>query len=116
MISEHLKDQVQKALDYDKAFDFSDINKLVEKGKLKIFQNKDGVLITHLVPYPKKKILSILLGAGTLDKVLSLVPKVEDYAKENGCTELIFAGRKGWEKVLPDWKFKNIMMKKSLNG
>ena len=44
--------------------------------------------------------------AGYLDEVLSLIPDLEDFAREHGCKAIRMQGRKGWARVLPSYGWK----------
>ena len=70
-------------------------------------ENKDIVasMVTQIVPYPRKRILRIIaIGGDEMDKWIHQLPMVEDWALTMGCTALECWGRKGWLKVLKDWK------------
>jgi hypothetical protein len=70
-------------------------------------ENKDIVasMVTQIVPYPRKRVLRIIsIGGDEMDKWIHQLPMVEDWALTMGCTSLECWGRKGWLKVLKDWK------------
>lgn len=59
-----------------------------------------AALVTELVDYPGRKVLSIPFLAGSeMASWLHLYPQIEDWAKEQGCGEVEIIGRKGWERV-----------------
>jgi hypothetical protein len=41
----------------------------------------------------------IACGGKSMDKWVSLIPQIEEWAKENGCRFLKIYGRRGWAKV-----------------
>ena len=64
-----------------------------------------ATMITQIVPYPQKKILRIIAIAGDdMDQWLPNLPQVEQWAASIGCSALECWGRKGWLRVLQDWK------------
>ena len=70
-------------------------------------EDKDvlAAMITQIIPYPRKRVLRILVLAGAeMDKWLPFLPEVEKWAKDIGCSHIECWGRKGWLKVLSDWK------------
>ena len=70
-------------------------------------QGKDllAVLITQVIPYPRKSVLRIISAGGKdMYKWLALMPTIENYGRLNHCSYLELWGRKGWSKVLKDWK------------
>ena len=70
-------------------------------------ENKEimAAMVTQIVPYPRKRILRIIaIGGDGMDGWIDKLPMIEDWALEMGCTSLECWGRKGWLKVLKDWK------------
>ena len=76
-----------------------------------------GVAITQMTNYPQYRSLLVLLLSGE-DKELWLdrIGIMEDFARENGCKRIEAVTRKGMQKMLPDWKWTNIILRKELNG
>jgi len=76
-----------------------------------------AVMITQIIPYPKKKVLRIIAIAGEdMDRWFHFLPAIEEWAMELGCTSLEAWGRKGWLKVLQDWKCSYHILTKDLKG
>ena len=74
-------------------------------------------MITQIVPYPRKRVLRIISIAGEdMDKWINNLYMIEDWALEHGCTSLECWGRKGWLKVLKDWKCSYHIITKDLKG
>ena len=74
-----------------------------------------SVMVTQIVPYPQKRILRILAIAGAEFKALyKFKDMVESFAIRSGCSALELWGRKGWKKLLPDWKDSYIVYTKDL--
>ena len=65
----------------------------------------DASMITQIIPYPRKKVLRIISIAGeNMEDWIGFLPLIEGWALSMGCTSLECWGRKGWLKVLQDWK------------
>jgi hypothetical protein len=74
-----------------------------------------SVMVTQIIPYPQKRILRILAIAGSEFKALyKFKDMVESFAIRSGCSALELWGRKGWKKLLPDWKDSYIVYTKDL--
>ena len=74
-----------------------------------------AVMVTHLITYPQKKILRIISLAGEdFEEIRSFQEMIEGFAIKLGCTALEMWGRKGWKKLLPDWKDTYIVYTKDL--
>lgn len=52
-------------------------------------------------------------GAGR-DRWLSLRHRLEDYARHEGCARMRIYGRKGWTRVLPDYRVTRVVLEKEL--
>jgi len=58
---------------------------------------------------------NIELCAGQdVDKIVSFLPIIEQWAKENGAKRMRMQGRPGWRKKLTSYKLEKIIMEKSL--
>ena len=74
------------------------------------------VMVTQIIPYPQKKVLRVIAIAGTGFKELheKFNATIESFAIQAGCSAMELWGRKGWKKLLPDWKDTYIVFTKDL--
>ena len=80
-------------------------------------ENKEiiAALITQIIPYPQKKVLRLISLAGEdFNKFKDFVSMVESFAIRSECSSLEMWGRKGWKKLLPDWKDSYIVFTKDI--
>ena len=74
-------------------------------------------MVTQIVPYPRKRVLRIISIAGEeMDGWIKYLPLIEDWALSVGCTSLECWGRKGWLKILKDWKCSYHILTKDLTS
>ena len=74
-----------------------------------------AVMVTQFVIYPQKNILRIISLAGDdFEKIRNFQGMIEGFAIKNECTSLEMWGRKGWKKLLPDWRDTYIVYTKDL--
>ena len=73
-------------------------------------------MVTQVVPYPQKKVLRVIAIAGTEFKELhaQFNDVIESFAIRAGCSSMELWGRKGWKKLLPDWKDSYIVFTKDI--
>ena len=72
-------------------------------------------MVTQIVPYPRKRVLRIISIAGEeMDGWIKNLPLIEDWALSVGCTSLECWGRKGWLKILKDWRCSYHILTKDL--
>ena len=74
-----------------------------------------AALITQVIPYPQKKVLRLISLAGEdFNKFKDFISMVESFAIRSECSSLEMWGRKGWKKLLPDWKDSYIVFTKDI--
>ena len=74
-------------------------------------------MVSQIIPYPRKQVLRIISIAGKgVEQWMQFLPLVEDWALSVGCTSLECWGRKGWLKVLKDWKCSYHIITKDLTA
>ena len=73
-------------------------------------------MVTQIVPYPQKKVLRIIAISGEKFKEAHkhFNDVVESFALRVGCSSMELWGRKGWKKMLPEWKDSYIVFTKDL--
>lgn len=72
-----------------------------------------GVVTTRI--FRNMGVCRIELGAGEyLPAFADFAVQIEEWAKAQGCRRMECTGRKGWLKVLPDYKVKALVMEKEL--
>ena len=67
-----------------------------------------GFLITEVTEYPQAKMLTLHFTGGKDFKswVSDGLPKIQKFARDNGCIKLESYGRAGWEKMWKDYGYK----------
>lgn len=73
-------------------------------------------MVTEIIKYPQKKILRVIAISGKNFKELHerFNDMIESFAIQHGCSAMELWGRKGWKKMLPDWKDSYIVFTKDL--
>jgi hypothetical protein len=104
---ERLKPQIEGALFYNAGTQsLEDVKARLEDGRFSLWSNKDSVLIIENIELNNKRYINIALGGGDLEQVKDLVNQVEATAKTLGFYGVMIIGRRGWGKVLPEYKEK----------
>jgi hypothetical protein len=68
-------------------------------------KNIIAAMVTQVIVYPRKKVLRIVaIGGEGMERWKQFFPMLEDFAMSLDCTSLEAWGRKGWTKILKDWK------------
>ena len=74
-----------------------------------------AAMVTQFAIYPQKNILRIISMAGEdFEEIRGFQDMIEAFTIKSGCSALEMWGRKGWKKLLPDWKDTYIVYTKDL--
>ena len=74
-----------------------------------------AAMVTQIIVYPQKRVLRIVaIGGGQMERWISFLPGLEDLAIEQGCSSMEVWGRKGWLKILDDYKCSYHILSKDL--
>jgi len=88
---------------------FEDIVSAVKAGAMQFWPAEDACAITEIVAYPRKKALHIFLAGGNMDTIVDMDDSAVFFAKQNGCSHMSIAGRKGWQRILQDKGYKPVL-------
>ena len=75
-------------------------------------------MVTQIISYPQKKVLRVIAISGEkfIEAHSRFNDMVEAFAVRVGCSSMELWGRKGWKKMLPEWKDSYIVFTKDLQG
>ena len=90
--------------------DTQDFFAMIENGDMQLWIAEDdgdifAMMLTEFVQYPRKKVMRIVsIGGEGMNRWMKYFPALEAAALSVGCTGFEIFGRKGWLRVLKDWK------------
>lgn len=87
--------------------------KIADETALFIPNGSSAIVVRSLVSNGRKK-CQIWLGAGKMAELLELEPKVAEWAKETGHSEMEIVGRNGWKRALPQYRTKSIILSRAI--
>mgnify|MGYP004374762631 CR=1 FL=1 len=105
---------IKPALEREDDYLVGDMQKLLGKGLAQAWGNGRSAVITEIITHPRSKVLNVWAVGGIIEDILEMEPKIEAWAKTQGCTKAQLSGRPGWDKVLKNWNKKSIIMKRSI--
>lgn len=113
--------QIEAALEYASgSHSFDDVVAAVAAGQMQAWYGPGSVMVTELIAYPGYKAVNIFVAGGELPELERMTGPVLEWAKSEGCTRAMFAGRPGWERTFlarTGWKVqKLVVMEKPLDG
>jgi len=95
------------------------IDQLLTEGNAQFWSDGDAALVTRVVAYPGGAVaVEAVAGAGTMEGLVeSIAPQVEQWAKTEGYSHLLIAGRAGWSRVHKTWRHhQSILLKELADG
>lgn len=111
---------IKKSLSDDSAYSIEDVIDELRSARAQLWhvmrgQNIQAIVVTVINTHPCAKDCMIWLCAGKDRKNwIHLLDQIEDWAKAHGCDAMIVRGRRGWEKVMKDYKKTHIILEKKL--
>lgn len=83
---------------------------------MQLWQHPDmqTVIVTSLQQYPKLKAARVEYVAGRMQDVMEMKPEIEKWGRANGCEIIIAGGRRGWVRVLEDYRVSATQVYKEL--
>ena len=102
-------------------FEIEDVKKFIDRGVFQLWAwiEEDKILacaVTEIITYPRRKICSVMMvgGSGLHIWKKEAVDMVADWGRKNGCTDIEGYVRRGWLKILKDWRVAWITIRRSL--
>lgn len=74
-----------------------------------------AAITTKVIDVPRGRVCLITsCGGKSLNRWVSFMPRIEEYAKAEDCKYIRFEGRKGWAAIFPDYEQPWIVLEKRL--
>lgn len=116
----HVKDMIRSAVRRTNLNHSHDIEYAITSGDDLLWLAWNGQAIeaaasTSLIETDADKVCVLTAcGGDNMRHWLPLLTKIEEYAKAEGCRCVRIFGRKGWLRVLEDYRMTNIVIEKAL--
>lgn len=78
---------------------FEDVEAMVAEGRLQFWPGANSVILTEILDHPRRRVLNVFAAGGKLAEIEAMIPPLQAWAVEKGCTLAIFAGRAGWVRT-----------------
>ncbi len=113
-------DLLRPALDLNGNYSAHSLKRALDKGDLQLWCHFGGeamnmAVVTELADYAKRRVcLILLIGGSEMDEWLKHLATIESWAKGNGAQAIQLEGRNGWERVLPDYSRRAVVLQKEI--
>lgn len=116
----HTRSLIKRAMDRTRLGNFEDIEREVLAGMQQLWLAWNGseikaAAVTRLVCVNHERIC-IIVACGGRDRAqwLPLIAGIEQFAKDEGCSAVRIIGRKGWQRILADYRATYVVMDRKL--
>jgi hypothetical protein len=106
LVWEKVKPHIERALEHSYTHTLGDIAEGLISGAMQLwtYGDFDAAMVTD-IDHDRVRFCTIILLAGDgFDNYKHYLDVIEQWAKDNGCKEIRVYGRKGWSRVLNDYK------------
>lgn len=114
----HVRSMVCAALDRTDLGAASDLDTDVMSGRALLWIVHDGsircAVVTKLEATQRSKVCVIVAIGGNAGPNLALLSGIEQYAKAEGCDCVRWVGRKGWKRMLPEYREVGVVMERRI--
>lgn len=116
----HARHLVKRAMDRTKLGNFADIEREVLGGLQMLWLAWNGTAIeaaavTRLVDINHERICIIVAcGGNNRARWLPLIAGIEQFARDEGCAAVRIIGRKGWQRILSEYRADYVVMDRKL--
>lgn len=114
----HARNLIKAAIDHTGLSDFDAVECDVLRGDQLLWLAWSGTAIeaaatTKLIKIGERKICILVACSGHhRERWMELLGQLENYARAEGCKAMRLYGRKGWERVLSEYRVENVIMEK----
>lgn len=81
-----------------------------------LWPGKNSAIVTEIETYPRVKVINFWLVGGDLEEVKEMQGPILKWAKKIGCSRAAACGRRGWERVLDEWKPQATVLGRDISG
>lgn len=114
----HVRPMVCAAFDRTDLGAASDLDTDVMSGRALLWIVHDGsiqcAVVTRLEITQRSKVCVIVAIGGVARSSLGLIAGIEKYANDEGCDCVRWVGRKGWKRMLPEYREVGVVMERRI--
>lgn len=87
----------------------------VATGAWRCWGNDRAAILAEIKTYPSGvKEVHGVAAAGDLQEIINLIPRAEEWGREQGCVRAVIESRPGWMRAMPDYELHQVSVRKDL--
>lgn len=107
--------QIARAIEYQDTHSLGDVARAIIDGEAQHWKGERSEVVTVIRKMPLMKVCQIWLAGGDMREIVDeMVPSIEVWAKENDCARVEVSGRKGWKRMLKDYREPHVVLIKEI--
>jgi hypothetical protein len=79
-------------------YEADDVYDAIAAGEWQLWDDGVSITCTRVAEYPARRVLFIMLSAGSIVSIQTIWPALERFARANGCKDIRWMGRPGWRR------------------
>jgi len=91
-----------------------DIVAMLLSGRAGLWLNGACAAVTEIAQNGRLKEVNVLIAGGKMEDIVAMKPSLEQHAQKMNCDRVVIRGRKGWERVHPDYRLSGITLCKEV--
>lgn len=92
-----------------------DVYTELRENRAELWMFGDSIAITTVNQFPRSRDLHVWLAAGKLDDMQRGLPFLDQMARDLGCRRVTVSGRKGWERVLTEYRPQQVVLVREID-
>jgi hypothetical protein len=94
---------------------YNDVIDFIKKGEFQFWSSENSCVITTIDIFPRIKQLTVVIGAGDLNEIDTIIrPVIEEWARNINCDTMLIMGRPGWQRALEGYRRTAVVLEKRL--
>jgi hypothetical protein len=106
------KPYIESAL--DESWTIDAVEQEIRAGRATLVPMEKSAVVVTIQETPNGRSLLIWLAGGDLEEIKQYLPAADNYARAQGCKTVKIEGRAGWEKVLPGYTKRRVILMKEI--
>jgi hypothetical protein len=93
-----------------------DVEREIRSRRATLWPLQRSAVVTQIQTRPSGRVLLIWLAGGELGELIANLSAMDNYARVHDCVSIECNGRPGWERVLPGYRKRHVVLVRELSN